>query len=68
MNDKGFAKFFGACDFSRGTEAFAEDLLTKALNAMTTSNEISYISDNDLDMLAAAGNIYENFDKNGLDK
>ena len=66
MTDKGFAEFFGACDFSRGTEAFAEDLLSQALAAMTNSDEISFISDDDLDMLAAAGNIYDNFDNEDM--
>ena len=60
MSSKTFESFFGGVDFSRGTEAFAEGLLTQALNVLNTDEEISYLSDDDLDMLAAAGNPNEN--------
>ena len=60
MSSKTFEAFFGGVDFSRGTEAFAEGLLTQALNVLNTDEEVSYISDDELDMLAAAGNPFEN--------
>ena len=62
MSSKTFESFFGGVDFSRGTEDFAEGLLSQALSVLNTDEEVSYISDDELDMLAAAGNVFQNMD------
>ena len=66
MNNQGFESKIERLmkqDFSAGTEAFREDLLSRCL-AVLNVDEGSVISDEDLDMLAAAGNPYENMDPN----
>ncbi len=42
-------------DFSAGTEAFRDELLGRCLAVLGNENEIKELDDDQLDMLAAAG-------------
>lgn len=53
MNDNDIARLLKH-DFSKGTEAFADSLLTQALSLVNKGSGVE-LSDDDLDMLAAAG-------------
>ena len=51
-------------DFSVGTERFRDNLLERCLEELGNDSEGLPLADEDLDMLAAAGNIFESgFDK-----
>ena len=43
-------------NLSAGTEAFRDSLLQRCLYELNSSDEIRVLNDNELDMLAAAGN------------
>ena len=49
-------------DFSVGTDAFREDLLSRCLAVLGEDGGVE-LSDDDLDMLAAAGNPFEDMDR-----
>ena len=42
-------------DFSEGTETFRDALLARCLDALRPENQMRELDDDDLDMLAAAG-------------
>ena len=45
-------------DFSAGTEAFRDELLGRCLVVLGNEDEIKELNDNQLDTLAAAGDLY----------
>lgn len=55
MNDFDIKQLFARSDFSRGTEAFAEGLLGRALAELPQEEGVTRIADEDLEWLAAAG-------------
>lgn len=61
MEDREFEARLGKLmkqDLSAGTEAFKEDLLSRCLAVLGEDGGLE-LSDSDLDMLAAAGNPFE---------
>ena len=59
MNDAELAQLLQH-DFSAGTQAFAEALLKRCLSELDQDIEYCDISDEDLELLAAAGDIASN--------
>ena len=58
MNDREIEKMLGtllAQDLSSGTEAFRDALLERCLDVLNSDSEVTVLSDDDLEMLAAAG-------------
>lgn len=45
-------------DFSAGTEAFRDELLSRCLAVLGADDGVGVVDDNLLDMLAAAGDVY----------
>ena len=63
MNTNTIKNLLSTTDFSKGTEAFAEDLLGRCLSVLgQEENDFAEISDDELDMLAAAGNPFADKD------
>lgn len=54
MGERGMAQLLN-CDFSVGTEAFREDLLKRCLAVLGADDGGICLADEDLEMLAAAG-------------
>lgn len=61
MEEKQLEKVL-ARDYSVGTEAFRESLLARCLDVLGKGAEPQVVSDDDLEMLAAAGVFEKSFD------
>lgn len=63
MSNFNIKNLLSTTDFSRGTEAFADDLLGRCLSVLgQEEDEFAEISDDQLEFLAAAGNPFANQD------
>ena len=63
MSNFNIKNLLSTTDFSRGTEAFADDLLGRCLSVLgQEEEEFAEISDDELEFLAAAGNPFANQD------
>ena len=63
MSNFNIKNLLSTTDFSRGTEAFADDLLGRCLSVLgQEEEEFAEISDDELEFLAAAGNLFANQD------
>ena len=60
MNDQGFEKWLERLlshSFSEGTDEFCEALLERCIESLGTDEEVEKLSDETLELLAAAGDV-----------
>ena len=62
MNEEEIARILGK-GFSAGTESFRDDLLKRCLAALDAEDEARVVPDDELELLAAAGDPFKCFER-----